>query len=113
MIGSSFQQLLDEYSHLDFVKRARNPNGPQVDGMSGHPSTHIMATEVDREGNWYSFPTLVRKSDGTMHRFTDNFEAMNYALKTGEYIPFGRDKDAAIRFGGDGYKDTPGTSWMK
>ena len=65
-------------------------------------STHIMATETDGKGNWFSFPTLFQNDDGTwvdMSKEKDWMPAYEEAKKRGELYEFGKDKDAAIKFG--------------
>lgn len=110
--GYNYEGLLDQYKNLNFVQRARNPEDTKIYTPQGNPQTHRMAAEVDENGNWYAFPTIVRKQDGTMHVFDDNFQAMDYALKTGEFIPFQKDKNKALDFAENGYKHTPSTQWM-
>tara|TARA_R110000782_G_scaffold6832_1_gene23339 strand:- start:33533 stop:36802 length:3270 start_codon:yes stop_codon:yes gene_type:complete len=72
-------------------------------------STHIMRTETDGKGNWFSFPTLFQNEDGTwvdMSSFVEQdwMPVYQEALKRGEVIDFGEDKEAAIKFGEGSWK---------
>ena len=62
-----------------------------------------MAAEVDEKGNWYAFPTIVMLPSGELYQFEDNNQAMNYALRTGNFLPM-KDKDEAIKYAEGGYK---------
>jgi hypothetical protein len=96
--------ILDQYKNFNFVQRIFDPFAPKIINSDNSVSTHKMATEVDANGDWYSFPTIVQRSDGQLHVFDDPFDAMEYGKATGEIIPFGKDKDAALSFGAGGYK---------
>ena len=72
-------------------------------------STHIMRTETDGKGNWFSFPTLFQNGDGTWVDMSISLEepwepVYQEALKRGEVIDFGTDKEAAIKFGEGSWK---------
>ena len=70
-------------------------------------SSHIMATETDGKGNWFSFPTLFQNEDGTWLDMSEGEgweSAYEEAKKRGEVIEFGTDKDAAIKFGEGSWK---------
>lgn len=79
-------------------------NAPFIQNPDGSRSTHRMAAEVDDKGNWFAFPTIVQLPDGKLHKFEDNFEAMNYNRQRGEAVNFGQDKDSALQFAEGGYK---------
>ena len=76
-------------------------------------STHLMKTETDGKGNWFSFPTLFQNSipyADDSENWLDMSdrpweEAYEEAKKRGEVINFGSDKDAAIKFGQGSWKD--------
>ena len=78
----------------------------------GTVSTHLMATETDGKGNWFSFPTLFQNSipyADDSENWVDMSdrpwkEAYEEAKKRGEVINFGKDKDAAIKFGQGSWK---------
>tara|TARA_B110000037_G_scaffold191305_1_gene224749 strand:- start:816 stop:3218 length:2403 start_codon:yes stop_codon:yes gene_type:complete len=70
-------------------------------------SSHLMATETDGKGNWFSFPTLFQNEDGTWLDMSEGDgwgSAYEEAKKRGEVIEFGTDKDAAIKFGEGSWK---------
>ena len=75
-------------------------------------STHIMATETDGKGNWFSFPTLFQNSipyADDSKNWVDMSdrpweEAYEEAKKRNEVIEFGKDKEAAIKFGEGSWK---------
>ena len=75
-------------------------------------STHIMATETDGKGNWFSFPTLFQNSipyADDSKNWVDMSdrpweEAYEEAKKRNEVIDFGTDKEAAIKFGEGSWK---------
>jgi len=75
-------------------------------------STHIMATETDGKGNWFSFPTLFQNSipyADDSKNWVDMSdrpweEAYQEAKKRNEVIEFGKDKEAAIKFGEGSWK---------
>jgi hypothetical protein len=79
----------------------------------GSVSTHLMKTETDGKGNWFSFPTLFQNSipyADDSENWLDMSdrpweEAYKEAKKRGEVINFGSDKDAAIKFGQGSWKD--------
>tara|TARA_R110000751_G_scaffold118645_1_gene219145 strand:+ start:216 stop:605 length:390 start_codon:yes stop_codon:yes gene_type:complete len=99
-----YSDILRKNKELNFVGRISDPESPRIHNPDGSVSTHRMATEIDKDGNWHTFPTIVQRPDGTMHQFKDSFEAMNYGKETGEIISFGKDKETAINFGANGYK---------
>lgn len=75
-------------------------------------STHLMATETDGKGNWFSFPTLFQNSipyADDSKNWVDMSdrpweEAYEEAKKRNEVIEFGKDKEAAIKFGEGSWK---------
>lgn len=88
----------------EFVDRINNPEKyPFIRNKDGSISTHRMAAEVDEKGNWYAFPTIVMLPSGELYQFEDNNQAMNYALRTGNFLPM-KDKDEAIKYAEGGYK---------
>jgi hypothetical protein len=93
-----YTDLLYKYSDLDFVNRVLNPSDSPapLTGQDGRKHTHLMAAEVDANGQWYAFPTVVNNA-GELQRMNTQ-EAYRHAVDTGEIIPFGEDKKAAIDF---------------
>tara|TARA_R110002051_G_scaffold324360_1_gene421264 strand:- start:2739 stop:2981 length:243 start_codon:yes stop_codon:yes gene_type:complete len=61
-----------------------------------------MAAEIDENGEWYVFPTIQMIS-GQLKQFDDNRQAMESALKTGNYIKM-PGKHEALRYAEGGYK---------
>jgi hypothetical protein len=97
--------FLKQHSDKEFVRRILEPslNKNPVQNSTGTTSTHSMAAEQDKEGNWYVFPTVVNQG-GKLVRYEDPFAAMDENFKTGEYISFGKDGDSATKFAAGGYK---------
>ena len=99
--------ILEEYKDLEWVQRILNPelNINPVFNDDGTISTHSMSAEVDEDGNWFVFPTIENTQDG-MKRFLNedgspmDAQSVREHLKQsgGGMIPFGKDKDAAIKF---------------
>ena len=73
---------------LNFVQRFKNPEDfPYITNEGGKDiSTHRMAAEVNEHGQWMVFPTIVQLPSGELHEFRDNFTAMQYAARTGEFL---------------------------
>lgn len=89
---------------LNFVDRINNPDKyPYIPNKDGSISTHEMAAEVDENGNWYVFPTIVQLPNGNLHRFRDSGLAMDYAIRTGEFLPM-KSKEQALKYSEGGYK---------
>jgi hypothetical protein len=88
----------------EFVDRIKNPdNYPSIKNEDGSFSTHRMAAEVDDNGNWYVFPTIVQMPNGGLFQFKDNRTAMQYNLKNNNYIPM-PNKKRALEYAEGGYK---------
>lgn len=91
-------------SGADFVKRLRQSGRATIPDweVKGNVATHKLGAEMDAEGNWYVFPSVQNLEDG-LHDFTDprynheEWEAMDSALKRGDYVKFDN-KDDAIWF---------------
>ncbi|BCV01389.1 MAG: hypothetical protein CM15mV42_0660 [uncultured marine virus] len=70
-------------------------------------STHLMRAEQLEDGTWVAFPSLFQNEDEEwvdMSREEDWMKIYKEALKRGEVINFGDDKDAAIAFGKGSWK---------
>lgn len=90
--------VLNDYKEKEFVQRILNPELNPALIMEGEQGqSHRMRAESDENGNWYVFPSIVNMN-GKLYQFKDATEAMKYAIRTGEYIPFEQDKDSAIDF---------------
>jgi len=87
-----------------FMQRVANPQDyPVINNDDGSVSTHRMAAEVDEQGNWYAFPTIVQMPDGSLKQFDDNHEALRYNKRIGNVKPFSG-MDEALHFAEGGYK---------
>jgi uncharacterized protein (TIGR02594 family) len=107
-------------SELDFEDQsgAKIPNAPNRNGVrinydnQGNivgESSHIMKTETDGKGNWFSFPTLFQDKDGTWVDMSKEAEidwkpVYEEAKKRGEIIDFGKDKESALAYGKGSWK---------
>lgn len=88
----------------EFIDRINNPEKyPVIKNKDGSVSTHRMAAEVDENGNWFVFPTIVMLPSGELYEFKNNQQAMDYNLRTGNYLPM-ESKDQAIDYASGGYK---------
>ena len=101
--------LLSRNAEKNFVQRIMSPDDyPKLydnpGGEMGDPSTHSMAADVDKNGNWFVYPTVVQDPMGGLQRLSRQ-NAWQFAQQHDERIPFGKDKDSAIWFSSDeGYK---------
>ena len=93
----------------------RNPIG--IDNGDGTKSSHVLSAEVDKNGNWFVFPTLdhdgkswkdMRVGEGEYPQ-----KAFDYARKNNTAINFGKDKDLAIGYSQNGLIDHTKNQDMK
>ena len=88
----------------EFVDRINNPEKyPFIRNKDGSISTHRMAAEVDEQGNWMAFPTIVMLPSGELYQFENSQKAMEYARRTGNFLPM-KGKEEAITYAEGGYK---------
>ena len=96
------------------IPNAPNRNGVRINydnqGNIDGESTHIMKTETDGKGNWFSFPTLFQDKDGTWVDMSKEAEidwkpVYEEAKKRGEIIDFGKDKESALAYGKGSWKN--------
>ena len=88
----------------EFIDRINNPDKyPVLWNDDGSYSTHQMAAEVDENGNWFVFPTIVRLPTGELYQFKDNNQAMDYNFRIGNFLPM-KSKKEAISYAEGGYK---------
>lgn len=88
----------------EFIDRINNPDKyPVLWNEDGSYSTHRMAAEVDENGNWFVFPTIVRLPSGELYQFEDNNQAMQYNMRTGNFLPMNSKKEA-LSYAKGGYK---------
>ena len=91
-----------DVTNYQWGKRMFDKNAPVSQNQDGTISTHRMAAEVDSKGNWYAFPTIVKQGNQLVQLPTP--QAFQWNLKNNEAVPFGQDKDAALKFAQGGYK---------
>ena len=88
----------------EFLDRINNPSKyPYITNEDESISTHRMAAEIDKNGNWVVFPTIVRLPTGELYQFEDNGQAMDYNMRTGNYLPMST-KQEALKYAEGGYK---------
>jgi hypothetical protein len=88
----------------EFIDRINNPDKyPYIENEDGSISTHQMAAETDEEGNWYVFPTIVMLPTGELYQFKDTAQAMNYNMRTNNFMAM-KSKKEAIEYAKGGYK---------
>ena len=67
----------------EFLDRIQNPNDyPYITNKDGSISTHKMSAEVDENGNWYVFPTIVKMPTGELYEFNDPVSYTHLTLPT-------------------------------
>jgi len=88
--------ILDNYTHLNFVDRIRNPeNYPKgLELNPGSVSAHKMTT-FNVDGQHLIAPRIIYdKENNSLIDLKDPNATIDHALKTGEYIPFNSKEDA-------------------
>ena len=103
---------LDKYESGGEVPKAQDgykvpPRKGVRKNTDGNESTHLMKAEQLEDGTWVGFPSLFQNSDDKwidMSSEKDWMNIYNEALKRGEVIEFGKDKEAAIKFGEGSWK---------
>ena len=89
-------------SQLNFEQRVLQPSKyPVIKNEDGSITTHRMAWGGD-PGNYMAFPTVIQDSPNSLRQLDDR-EAMQHALKTGEYRAFSKPEEAEAYAAG-GYK---------
>lgn len=87
----------------EWIDRILNPQKhPYIVNKDKSISTHRMAAEVDENGNWYVFPTIVPDGKGGLKEL-DNVEAFDYALENKQFLQM-PSKEEAIDYAKGGYK---------
>ena len=85
----------------EFVDRVNNPeNYPFIRNKDGSVSTHKMAAETNEQGEWFVFPMIVMLPTGKLHEFKAAQSAMDYNLRTGNYLKMPEEKAKAYAKGG-------------
>jgi len=97
-------KFLQSHSDKEFVRRILDPslNVNPIRNEDGSISTHSMAAEVDENGNWFVFPTVVNEGGKLVRKPLR--QAQQEAISSGQVIPFGKNKEQAINFSAGGYK---------
>jgi hypothetical protein len=88
--------ILDNYAHLNFVDRIRNPeNYPKgLELTQGSVSAHKMTT-FNVDGQHLIAPRIIYdKENNSLMDLKDPNATIEHALKNGEYIPFNSKEDA-------------------
>jgi hypothetical protein len=93
-----------DITRYDWGRRAMTPDQPFIENQDGTRSTHRMAAEKDEYGTGWAFPTIVQLDNGSLHHFEDHGDALKWNINRGEAVPFGNDKDSALRFAEGAYK---------
>jgi len=93
----------------EFIDRIYNPqNHKFIMNDDGSISTHLMAAEMDSDGNWYVFPLIQEDAEGNLNDYRNDFDtAMEKAITSGNFLPFGQNKDAALEFSKNYKQGTP------
>ena len=99
---------MDKKKEPEFVDRINNPDKyPFIENEDGSISTNRMAAERGADGNWLLFPKIVMVTKGERYEVKDNEIAMQYNLRTNNYLTFSK-KEEALKVAEGGYKnDTP------
>ena len=85
----------------EFVDRVNNPEKyPFIRNEDGSVSTHKMAAETNEQGEWFVFPMIVMLPTGKLHEFKAAQSAMDYNLRTGNYLKMPEKKAKAYAKGG-------------
>jgi len=71
-----------------FGRRALDPDQPVQENEDNTVSTHLMAAEVDEDGQAWAFPTIIDLGNGKLHRFEDSFDALRVTKQMGNAVPF-------------------------
>lgn len=97
-----YEDLLRRNQNVPFVKRIADPTKVSpLDRGNGEYSTHSMAADVDEDGQWYVYPTVV-EIDGVLVDLKDR--AFDYAKNNNNYIK-APSADVAIGLS-ENYKNT-------
>jgi hypothetical protein len=76
---------------------------PRIKNPDGSFSTHRMAADVDKSGNWFAYPLIQKDDTGRLRQLPQN-EAFQRALRMNNYKAFGGNKAAALEYARGGYK---------
>lgn len=88
---------------LPWVSRALSGNKENLRNQDGSVSTHLLAAEVDKDGRWMVFPTVVKTKDGLVRMPLR--DAQKHAVENNTFMDFGDNKDLAIQYSQNGLID--------
>jgi len=87
-------KILGENKEKNFVQRILKPeSSPSLDLGNGDSATHLMAYG-EANGKFFVYPTVIDAGNGELRQLSDD-GAWEHSQKTGEFIEFNREKDAA------------------
>lgn len=107
-------QILNQNADKNFVQRILKPDAemnPLLDEYAGPGTsgTHLMAS-AEVNGKNIVYPHIVQMPDGNLKQLSPN-EAIDYAIKNGQYIQFNTPKEA--EWFGKNYKRVWGGEFNK
>ena len=87
----------------EYEQRLQRAMAPRITNADGSYSTHSMAVDADRNGNWMAYPTVQPDDSGVLRRLGAE-EAMRIARRTQNFKAFGKNGAAALAYGEGDYK---------
>jgi hypothetical protein len=88
----------------EFIDRINNPEKyPFITNEDSSISTHRMAADQDKDGNWYAHPMIVQLPSGELKEYTNQQQALENNLLSGNVLPM-KSKEAALAYAKNGYK---------
>jgi len=90
--------ILNKHKDKNFVQRIMKPDAemnPLLDEYAGPGThgTHLMSSGELPNGKGFAYPEIIQTQGGNLQRLGRR-EAMDYAVKTGEYIEFDTPQEA-------------------
>ncbi len=99
--------IIQPYTEKNFIQRLLNPKKyPQIKNKDDSYSTHKMSYATTDNGA-IVYPNIIYDENKNKLKELSPEEAMQYALKTGEYIPF-KNEQEADKFSSYAYKSILG-----
>jgi hypothetical protein len=88
----------------EFINRINNPEKyPFITNKDNSISTHRMAADKDKDGNWYAHPMIVQLPSGELKEYTNPQQALEDNLASGNVLPM-KSKEEALAYAKNGYK---------
>ncbi len=90
------QQLLQQHSDKNFVQRLLNPYiFPVMQNVlqPGDIGTHLMSSG-EYNGKGFAYPEIIQDPETGKLKRLGRREAMDYAIETGQYLPFNTPEEA-------------------